>query len=177
MGKHRNIKRLEARKKRRREKGNRDSLAVSAQRTDPKLHLLWQILRWRFAFRECTTDPELHPLSQNLRWRFAFRELIANLWKWGSLNVSHRRTNSEPAKKWNFAFYTILTRNLGFKRGKTEGARHSSLLGHIGELCAVLGHGFWWRSSWRLKFERDFGFTLRFFFSIFLPSILFNVYD
>ena len=69
------------------------------------------------------------------------------------------------------------TEKLGFKRAKTHGIENSSLLGHIGELCGVLGHGFWWRSSWRLKFERDFGFTLRFFFSIFLPSLLFNVYD
>ena len=152
MGKHRNIKRLEAMKKRRREKGNRGSL-------EPRI------------------DPKLHTLCQILRWRFAFRERIANLWKWGSLNVSHQRTNSEPAKKWNFAFYTILTRNLGFKRGKTEGARHSWLLGHIGELCGVLGHGSWWRLSWGLKFWRDLGFTSWFFFSILLPLLWFNVYD
>ena len=135
-------------------------------------------VRWTLALSERTANrsknaPSLPNSSLEVRISRTHSEPV----KMGSLNVSHQRTNSERAKKWNFAFYTILTRNLGFKRGKTEGARHSSLLGLLGELCGVLGHGYWWRLSWGLKFWRDLSFTSWFFFSILLPLLLFNVYD
>ena len=84
--------------RKRREKENRGSLAVSIQQTDSE-----QIQNYivsakifaggsHFANSQLTcekggslavsiqrTDPELHPLGQNLRWRFEFRELVANM--------------------------------------------------------------------------------------------------
>ena len=78
MGKHRNIKRLEAMKKRRREKGNRGSLDVSPQRT----HSQPAKKGWLDVSSQRTNNEliqKVHTLCQLLRWRFAFRESVANL--------------------------------------------------------------------------------------------------
>ena len=85
MGKHRNIKRLEARKKRRREKGNRDSLDVSAQRTNNERIQNYTISAKCFAI--CSH----------------FANAQSTCEKGGSLAVSTQRTHSERIQNYTLS--------------------------------------------------------------------------
>ena len=85
MGKYRNIKRLEARKKRRREKGNRDSLDVSSQRTDSE------------RIQNYTVSAKIFATSSNLEISERTCE------KGGSLAVSIQRTHSERSQNYTLS--------------------------------------------------------------------------